>query len=103
MSTKKLNCWEFMRCKREPGGNRADKDGTCVAAMDSSYDGINCGKNAGRICWAVAGTCCGGEIQGTFAEKRIHVPVVLSTNWFRKKKILRIPPTKYLTIFQKMK
>jgi serine/threonine protein kinase len=70
MSTKKLNCWEFMKCKREPGGARAGENGTSVAATDSSYDGINYGKNAGRICWAVAGTCCGGDIQGTFAEKR---------------------------------
>jgi hypothetical protein len=70
MSTKKLNCWEFMRCKRQPGGAKTAKNGTCIAAMDSSYDGINSGENAGRVCWAVAGTCCGGEIQGTFAEKR---------------------------------
>jgi CRP-like cAMP-binding protein len=70
MSTKKLNCWEFMGCKREPGGTRAAEYGTCIAATDSSYHGINCGENAGRICWAVAGTCCGGEIQGSFAEKR---------------------------------
>ena len=70
MSTKKLNCWEFMKCQREPGGASAAEKGVCVAAMDSSYGGINDGKNAGRICWAVAGTCCGGEIQGTFAEKR---------------------------------
>jgi CRP-like cAMP-binding protein len=70
MSTKKLNCWEFMGCKRGPGGAQTDGSGTCIAAADSSYDGINSGENAGRICWAVAGTCCGGEIQGTFAEKR---------------------------------
>ncbi|MDX1706961.1 MAG: protein kinase [Desulfobacterales bacterium] len=70
MAAKKMNCWEFMKCGREPGGSKAAKLGTCVAATDSSYDGINTGKNAGRICWAVAGTCCGGEIQGTFAEKR---------------------------------
>ena len=70
MSTKKRNCWEFMKCQREPGGARVAEKGVCVAAMDSSYEGINDGKNAGRICWAVAGTCCGGEIQGTFAEKR---------------------------------
>jgi len=42
----------------------------CPAAVDTSFDGINRGKNAGRICWAVAGTCCGGKVQGTFAEKR---------------------------------
>jgi CRP-like cAMP-binding protein len=70
MPTKKLNCWEFMGCRRQPGGADADKDGICIAAADSSYDGINSGKNAGRVCWAVAGTCCDGEIQGTFAEKR---------------------------------
>ena len=63
MSKKKLNCWEFMGCKRQPGGTGAAEKGTCIAAMDSSYDGINSGENAGRICWAVAGTCCGGEIQ----------------------------------------
>ena len=70
MATGNLNCWEFMNCKRQPGGSRAAENGSCVAASDSSYDGINNGKNAGRICWAVAGTCCGGEVQGTFAEKR---------------------------------
>jgi CRP-like cAMP-binding protein len=59
-----------MKCQREPGGAKAAEKGVCVAAMDSSYGGINDGKNAGRICWAVAGTCCGGEVQGTFAEKR---------------------------------
>ena len=70
MATRKLNCWEFMKCNRQPGGEKADENGTCIAAADASYDGINYGINAGRICWAVAGTCCGGEIQGTFAEKR---------------------------------
>ncbi len=70
MAGKKINCWEFMKCGREPGGARASELGTCVAATDSSYGGINAGKNAGRICWAVAGTCCDGKIQGTFAEKR---------------------------------
>jgi hypothetical protein len=59
-----------MGCKRQPGGAKAANNGTCIAAIDSSYNGINSGENAGRICWAVAGTCCGGEVQGTFAEKR---------------------------------
>jgi CRP-like cAMP-binding protein len=70
MVAKKINCWEFMRCQREPGGAKETELGTCIAAIDSSYEGINTGKNAGRICWAVAGTCCEGQIQGTFAEKR---------------------------------
>ncbi|MGD8654719.1 MAG: hypothetical protein PVG28_01325, partial [Desulfobacterales bacterium] len=60
MAAKKINCWEFMKCGREPGGAKAAEYGTCIAATDSSYAGINTGKNAGRICWAVAGTCCDG-------------------------------------------
>ena len=59
-----------MKCGREPGGKKADELGVCPAAGDSSFDGLNRGKNAGRICWAVAGTFCGGEVQGSFADKR---------------------------------
>ena len=70
MSQKKVNCWEYMQCQRQPGGEKVAESGECPAAIDDSFDGINYGKNAGRICWAVAGTCCGGEVQGTFAEKR---------------------------------
>ncbi len=67
---KRQNCWEYRKCGREPGGMNAVEKGTCPAAMDSSYNGINHGKNGGRICWAVAGTFCEEEVQGTFAEKR---------------------------------
>lgn len=70
MPSKKRNCWEYMRCGRESGGANAAELGVCPAASDGSYDGINCGKNAGRFCWAVAGTFCGGTVQGTFADKR---------------------------------
>ena len=34
-----------------------------------SYNGVHKGKHGGRFCWAVAGTLCGGEPQGTFAKK----------------------------------
>ena len=70
MVDKKINCWEFKKCERQPGGKKAEELGVCPAAADSSFNGINNGQNAGRICWAVAGTCCGGKVQGTFAEKR---------------------------------
>jgi CRP-like cAMP-binding protein len=66
----KLNCWEVLMCGREPGGKNAAEFGVCPAAADQSFDGINTGKCGGRICWAVAGTFCGGCAQGTFAEKR---------------------------------
>lgn len=64
------NCWEYMKCGREPGGSRVTELGICPAASDISYSGINRGVNAGRICWAVAGTFCGGKVQGKFADKR---------------------------------
>jgi CRP-like cAMP-binding protein len=70
MERERLNCWEFSRCGREPGGDRVDDMGVCPAAADTSFDGINRGVAGGRICWAVAGTFCGGRVQGTFAEKR---------------------------------
>jgi hypothetical protein len=70
MTSKKNNCWEFMKCGREPGGTNVAEFGVCPAAQDISFDGLNRGKNGGRICWAVGGTFCGGKVQGTFAEKR---------------------------------
>ena len=66
----RFNCWEFMNCGREPGGDRVGELGVCPAAEDRSFDGLNRGRNAGRLCWAVAGTFCGGEVQGSFVEKR---------------------------------
>lgn len=70
-----------MKCGRQPGGENADELGVCPASDDRSYDGINCGKNAGRFCWAVAGTFCGGNVQGTFADKRESC---LSCGFFNK-------------------
>jgi hypothetical protein len=63
------NCWEIMRCGREPGGEKASQLGICPAALTASCDGLNRGKNGGRICWAVAGTLCEGKTQGVFAQK----------------------------------
>ncbi len=69
MPSNRQNCWEYMKCGREPGGDKVSELGTCRAAVDTSLDGISSGKNGGRICWAIAGTFCWGEIQGTFAKK----------------------------------
>lgn len=63
------NCWEIKKCGREPGGAKAAELGVCVAATDTASNGLNSGENGGRICWALAGTLCGGEVQGTFADK----------------------------------
>lgn len=65
----KMNCWEFRQCGREIGGDRAEELGICPAASDRRFDGVHDGKNAGRACWIVAGTLCGGKLQGSFAQK----------------------------------
>jgi len=65
----KLNCWEFKKCGREPGGAKASELGVCKASTETRTHGINGGKNGGRACWAIAGTLCGGQVQGTFAAK----------------------------------
>ena len=46
-------CWEYKNCKRED----------CI--VQKNY------KNSARIppCWYVAGTLCGGKIQGEYAQK----------------------------------
>ena len=64
----KLNCWEAKMCGREPGGAHPEL-GICPAAKEARLDGEHEGANAGRACWVVAGTLCGGQEQGTFAKK----------------------------------
>ena len=54
------NCWEFKGCGKGEG---------CPAYTEERLDGENAGGNAGRACWVVAGTLCGGEVQGVFARK----------------------------------
>jgi len=54
----RLNCWQFMECGREVGGAKAQELGICPVYPDH-----------GRHCARIAGTLCGGEVQGTFARK----------------------------------
>lgn len=65
----KLNCWEFEKCGRHPGGMKVKEFGVCPAATEKRAHGINGGINAGRACWAIAGTFCKGKTQGSVAEK----------------------------------
>jgi hypothetical protein len=53
-----MKCWEFMKCGREKGGQMEKDLGICPAYPDH---GVHCAR--------VAGTFCGGAIQGTFAVK----------------------------------
>ena len=68
----KSNCWEYKNCGRQPGGVNAKELGVCSAAVEERADSVNSGKNAGRSCWMVAGTLCGGQVQGTAAMKSLN-------------------------------
>lgn len=45
--TKEVQCWEYMKCGHE-------KDKSCPAVL----------LEAGRMCWDVSSTVCGGKKQG---------------------------------------
>ncbi len=59
------NCWEFKKCCKDRDAAMA----ICPAITEVKANGVNGGKNGGRVCWAVAGTRCDGEVQGTYAQK----------------------------------
>jgi hypothetical protein len=56
---RKLNCWEFKNCGREPGGLMTGVLGECPVASAMKHDGINHGRAAGRICWKVRNSSAG--------------------------------------------
>jgi hypothetical protein len=68
----KMNCWEFKKCERQPGGPKAAELGICPAAVSEVLNGAHGGQNAGRACWVIAGSLCGGKIQGTYAKKLVN-------------------------------
>ena len=67
----KINCWEFMGCglniNRDFIG--AAQGPHCPACFDQSRKGMHGGQNAGRACWLVSGTLCGGARQETDRQK----------------------------------
>jgi len=65
----KANCWEYKKCGRETQGINAAELGVCPAYEETKLDGVHGGINGGRSCWIVAGTMCGGNVQGTYAQK----------------------------------
>jgi hypothetical protein len=66
---KKVNCWEFKKCGREPEGRNVAELGVCPASIELNLDGAHDGKNAGRACWVVTKTFCEGQVQGPFGQK----------------------------------
>jgi hypothetical protein len=65
----RLNCWEYMRCGREPGGLHVVDLGVCPVSEAQATHGLHGGECGGRACWAIGGTLCGGKVQGSFASK----------------------------------
>jgi hypothetical protein len=53
-----MDCWEFMECGRELCGLKVYELGICRAYPSD-----------GKRCARIAGTLCGGKVQGTYAMK----------------------------------
>jgi hypothetical protein len=64
-----MNCWEFLKCGREPGGHSVELEGPCPAASFEPADGYLGGTNGGCACAFVTGTLCDETIQGTYRDK----------------------------------
>jgi hypothetical protein len=43
--------------------------GVCPAVIETRLDGLNSGLNAGRACWVIIGTLCGGVPCDDLEEK----------------------------------
>jgi hypothetical protein len=57
--TEMQNCWDFFKCAAE-----------CPVRTEKKLHKVHRGMNAGRACWVVAGTMCGGSRQGTHVDKK---------------------------------
>lgn len=65
----KTNCWEQKSCGREAGGKNAAALGICPATTEIRLNDVHGGKNAGRACWTIKNTLCGGQVQGSYGDK----------------------------------
>lgn len=66
------NCWESKKCGREQGGIKVKELGVCPAYPAH-----------GKDCWMVAGTFCGGKVQGTEAQKHV---TCMTCDWYKNVK-----------------
>jgi len=65
---KKLNCWEFFGCGREPGGANVKESGVCPITIEERLDGVNGGINGGRSCWGLMELCCDSNRKGPTSQ-----------------------------------
>lgn len=54
----KKACWDLKNCERWPGGKKEAEFGVCITYPWGGWH-----------CWALAGTLCGGLVQGSAAQK----------------------------------
>ena len=60
----KSNCWDYMLCGLEHGGEAIGESGSCSVVKYSGFNRVNGGYNGGRYCWKIVGTfpdndtCC---------------------------------------------
>lgn len=52
MERKKYTWWNYRKYDREPGRGNVIELGRCLAAIDTSFEGISSANNAGKVCWA---------------------------------------------------
>ena len=64
-----LNCWEFKKCGREPGGKNTLEHGVCPVAIEIGADGVHNGKNGGRCCWVITNSVYEENSYGFSLEK----------------------------------
>ncbi|MCI5130333.1 MAG: hypothetical protein D3904_02135 [Candidatus Electrothrix sp. EH2] len=65
-----INCWEFKKCGREPGGIHSSELGVCPVSTYDKLDGVHNGTNGGRCCWIFYGAFfCGLEKPKTTEEQ----------------------------------
>lgn len=69
MHTNSLNCWEFMKCGREPGGKKASDLGVCPASTFELTDGYLNGKFGGKACAYIFGDFCSESIKKSSGGK----------------------------------
>lgn len=77
---KRQNCWEFWEYDLRKSLTESPTCRKCPAVVDMRLDGVHGGRNAGRACWVVPGTLCGGELHGEYQEKK---KTCMSCDFFR--------------------
>jgi len=41
--------------RKRTGGKNVEEFGVCLTSIHTQFNGINGGKNGGRVCWAIQG------------------------------------------------